>query len=65
MIHPTFPDFKQGQRVAVRVPMDKYILRSGDLCYVVKQNHLQTTVEEARTGVHHTVQTLDLDPWTR
>lgn len=65
MIPPPFPDFKPGERVAIRVPMEKYLLRPGDLCYVVSQNFMTTTVEEARTGLHHTVQTLDLDPWTR
>jgi hypothetical protein len=71
MIHPTFPNFKPMERVALRMPMERYQfditdgLKSGDMLYVVKQDHFETRVEEARTGFHFTVQTLDLEPWTR
>jgi hypothetical protein len=71
MIQPQFPNFKPYDKVAVRMPMDKYRvawgepLGAGDLLYVIQQNWLMTLVEEARTGVRLTIKTLDLEPWTR
>lgn len=73
MIDPKLPNFKPYDRVAIRMPMDKYNRHypivpgpmSGDMLYVIEQDWLETRVEEARTGIRMTVATLDLEPWTR
>lgn len=69
---PAFPNFQPYDRVAVRMPMDKHSyefykggLKAGDMLYVIRQDWLETEVEEVRTGIRGTVQTLDLEPWTR
>lgn len=66
MTNPQFPNFKPYDKVAVRVPMIEYWpLKCGDMLYVIEQDHLETLVEEARTGDRRIIETLDLEPWTR
>jgi hypothetical protein len=57
------PTFAPYDRVAVRMPMDRYTVRAGDMLYVIRQDWLDTLVEECRTGFRFIVQTLDLEPW--
>lgn len=64
MPNPTIHTFRPYDRVAVRMPMDRYSVKAGDMLYVIEQNWLETLVEEARTGIRFIAQTLDLEFWT-